>query len=170
MAGVTFLLGSNLGNRNEWLRKGILALKTRIGPLKEISSVYETAAWGIEDQPEFLNIVIQIDTALLPDEVLRQIQLIEEELERQREIKWGQRTLDIDILFYDDLIIEDEHLKIPHPHLHERLFTLIPVFEILPNFKHPKLGKTISELLKETNDKLRVTNIGRMKMEKLNDA
>jgi 2-amino-4-hydroxy-6-hydroxymethyldihydropteridine diphosphokinase len=167
MALTYLLLGSNIGNRTEWIEKGITAIITKIGEIVAISAIYETEAWGLKEQPDFLNVVIAVKTDIIPEELLAVIIQIEHSLERQREIKWGERTLDIDILFYDDLIVQKDNLKIPHPHLHERLFTLLPLAEIAPGLKHPVTGKTITDLLNETHDKLEVRKKGEIHLEKL---
>ena len=156
MNNVYLLLGSNEGDRVGWLQKAVALLSENCGPVLQSSPVYETAAWGITDQPAFLNRVVLLQTAQTPAELLDQIQKIESTLGRQRDIKWGQRTLDIDILFYNNEVIELPGLIIPHPFLQERRFTLIPLAEIAPEFTHPKLNKTVKELLTECPDKLEV--------------
>ena len=135
------------------------AIRSSMGSILRRSSVYETAAWGIEDQPDFLNRVLVVETALTPQQILETIRDIETRLSRQRSVKWGQRTLDIDILFYNDEIIETKELHIPHPHLQERRFTLEPLNEIEPELRHPLLRKTIRELLEECSDELTVRKI-----------
>lgn len=146
------LLGSNLGDREGILRDAGHHLEDRVGKLLCGSSVYETAPWGKPDQPDFLNQVLQIDTNLSPAELLRTVLSIENELGRSRSEKWGSRIIDIDILFYNDLVIDEPGLTIPHPFLHERNFCLQPLFEIAPNLIHPLKHKTIQELLKDLTD------------------
>lgn len=139
-------LGTNLGNRSENLQKGIKKLQS-IGKIIKQSSVLETKAWGKTDQPDFLNQVVLIETKLSPQELLKECQKIETELGRIRVEKWGARTLDIDLLFYDKLILNTLKLKIPHPLLPERLFVLEPLAEIAPDLIHPLLKKNIKTLL-----------------------
>ena len=124
------------------------------GNLVSRSALYQTAAWGLEDQPDFLNMAILLKTELTPLQLLERIQHVEHELGRQRILKWGQRTLDIDILFYDDQVIDLSQLKVPHPFLQERRFALAPLNEIAPEYVHPILNKTICKLLDECEDKL----------------
>lgn len=152
-------LGSNEGNRMEWLQKAMELLAANCGDIIKKSSVYETAAWGITDQPDFLNMALQLQTTKPPSELLTAILQIETGLGRQRSVKWGPRTLDIDILLYNDSIIEINGLTIPHPFLHQRLFTLLPLAEIAPGYMHPLLHKTIARLLSDCTDKLDVHKI-----------
>lgn len=159
MNKVYLSLGSNEGDREQWLQRAIDAIGERCGTIAARSSVYETSAWGIEDQPGFLNMVLKVTSSLTPNEVLSEIQQIEMQLGRQRSVKWGQRTLDIDILLYDDEIIDDEDLVIPHPYLHQRRFTLEPLNEIAGGLVHPIWKKTISELLQECTDPLEAKRI-----------
>lgn len=149
-------LGSNEGDRMMWFRKAIELLEAKCGNIVKKSSVYETSAWGIEDQADFLNMVVLLQTNKSPTELLMAILDIETQLGRQRSVKWGPRTLDIDILLYNNYILESAELVIPHPYLQERRFTLLPLAEIAPEYMHPKLNKTISELLEICPDKLDV--------------
>lgn len=153
------LLGSNEGNRLTWLRRGTEYISRMCGTIIKKSGVYETAAWGLEDQPDFLNQVLCLRTALNANQLLTKIQHTEKELGRQRIVKWGQRTLDVDILFFNDAIWNEPHLKIPHPYLAERRFTLAPLAEIAPDLMHPVLNKSISTLLAECNDPLAARKI-----------
>lgn len=132
-ATVVLSLGSNLGDRKEWLRLAIQRLSQRY-TVKQISSLYETAAWGKTDQADFLNLVVELETDDSPRALLQTIQTIEQELERKRLERWGPRTIDIDILFYNDEEINEPDLVVPHPRLWERAFVLIPLLEIAPNF------------------------------------
>ncbi|MCB9046673.1 MAG: 2-amino-4-hydroxy-6-hydroxymethyldihydropteridine diphosphokinase [Chitinophagales bacterium] len=148
------LLGSNEGDRTDWLNKATQQLQDSCGNITQRSALYETAAWGIEDQPSFLNMALSIDTELQPLELLKQINSIEANLGRQRTLKWGQRTLDIDILFYNDAIINEPDLIIPHPQLEKRRFALVPLNEIAATLAHPVSHKTIAQLLGECEDTL----------------
>lgn len=156
MSETYLLLGSNLERRTEQLRLAFEAIEKEVGPVLLSSSLYETAAWGVENQPDFLNQVLFVNTELRPDELLTAVHKIEKKLGRVRNSRWGARTIDIDILFYEDLIVEQPNLMIPHPYLHLRKFTLIPLMEISPHLIHPILKKSIEQLLTELNDELEV--------------
>ncbi len=155
MNEVYLLLGSNEGNRMQWMQRAIDMLSAH-GTIALQSSVYETAAWGIEDQPGFLNMVVLLQTAYTPIRLLTEIHIIEQALGRQREVKWGPRTLDIDILLYNNDQVELPGLIIPHPFLHLRRFTLVPLAELIPTHIHPTLNRTITELLQDCPDQLEV--------------
>ena len=148
------LIGGNLGNREENLRRAADSIATKVGAVVQASSIYETEAWGIQDQPAFLNQVLAVKTNLDPGQVLQAILAIEEEMGRKRKEKFGPRTIDIDILFFGNLVAKQTDLTIPHPQLHLRRFTLEPLNEIAPGLVHPVLQKTISQLLEESNDPL----------------
>ena len=150
------LLGSNAGDRIAMIENAKLLLtKEKINIIKQ-SSLYETEAWGLEDQPVFLNQVVIAKTDLNAAKLLNTLLEIEHQMGRIRIKKWEQRCIDIDILFFNDAVINDPEasggLKVPHPHLHERRFTLIPLNELVPSYLHPVFNKTISELLDECND------------------
>src|SRR5690606_6131161 len=129
---------------------------TQVGPIVQSSSLYETAAWGKTDQPAFLNQVLEVKTVLSPEQVLQGINQIEQELGRIRHEHWGARVIDIDILFYDQLILQTQRLTIPHPQLHLRRFTLLPLSEIAPQLMHPVLNQPVTQLLQDCPDKLPV--------------
>jgi len=156
MTEVFLLTGGNLGNRLDYLAKAKEQIEKKCGVFLQQSSVYETAAWGNEDQGAFLNQVVKIETNLVPEKLLQAIFEIEKALGRKREMKYGPRTIDIDILFYGDAIIDRKGLKIPHPQIQNRRFVLTPLKEIAPERLHPSLHKTISQLLAECPDPLAV--------------
>lgn len=153
MAKNTYLLlGANLGDRIETLQRATNLIAERIGLVIQQSGLYETAPWGVTDQPAFLNQVLAVETMLEPVEVLNQTQAIEQELGRVRLEKWGARLIDIDLLYYDQLVLQTDRLTIPHPYLYQRRFTLMPLVEIAPDFVHPVLTKTNAMLLAECED------------------
>lgn len=150
------LLGSNLGQRETNLKMARSLIENSGGVILQSSKVYESAAWGKEDQPDFLNQVIKIHTSLNPHALLEKLSWVETSLGRLRKVKWGERIIDIDILFYEDEIVKDKALTLPHPGIPNRRFTLIPLNEIAPTLIHPQLDKTISQLLARCKDKLKV--------------
>ncbi|GAB4021005.1 2-amino-4-hydroxy-6-hydroxymethyldihydropteridine diphosphokinase [Spirosoma koreense] len=154
---VFLLLGANLGDRFATLRRAAELIAARVGQVVQPSKLYETAPWGVTNQPAYLNQVIAVDTLLSPESVLLQTQAIEQELGRVRREKWGARLIDIDMLYYDQLIRHTDTLTVPHPHLHERRFTLVPLADVAPGFQHPILGKTTLELLADCEDTSAVT-------------
>lgn len=139
-------LGSNLGDRERYLTDAIDSLRRRGIEVEEQSPVYETKAVGYADQPDFLNMVVRIRTELAPVDLLAGILKIEQEHGRVRLEKWGPRTLDLDILFYDRLVINVPDLIIPHPRMQERAFVLFPLRDLAPDFVHPVLGLTVAEM------------------------
>ncbi len=146
------LLGANLGDRAVTFHQAISLIAERIGPVIQQSGLYETAPWGVTAQPAFLNQVLAIETRLEPEAVLTQTQAIEQELGRVRLEKWGARLIDIDLLYFDQLVLQTDRLTIPHPYLHQRRFTLVPLVEIASDFVHPVLTKTNAMLLAECED------------------
>jgi 2-amino-4-hydroxy-6-hydroxymethyldihydropteridine diphosphokinase len=153
------LLGSNEGDSRANIDRAIALLQHNCGPIVAPSPLYRTAAWGLEDQPDFLNMALAIDTALSPALLLENTQNIEQQMGRQRSVKWGQRTLDIDILFYGNELIDIPGLKVPHPYIQDRRFALAPLADIAPDFVHPRLHKTISQLLASCPDPLPVEKL-----------
>lgn len=150
---MTFLLlGANLGDRAMTLHRATDLIAERIGLVVRQSDLYETAPWGITDQPAFLNQVLVVETNLEPETILQKTQAVEQELGRARREKWGARTIDIDILYYDQLIQQTDQLTIPHPYLHQRRFTLVPLAQVAADFIHPVFHKTSVELLAECAD------------------
>jgi 2-amino-4-hydroxy-6-hydroxymethyldihydropteridine diphosphokinase len=149
------LTGGNSGNRQDYLGKALAALQKE-NVLLAASAIYQTAAWGKEDQPDFLNQAVKIHTLLRPTDLLHHVLDIEHSLGRTRDIKYGPRSIDIDILFYDDRTIEEPNLVVPHPYLQDRRFALECLAEIAPEHVHPVFGKTIRQLLEECSDPLPV--------------
>lgn len=153
--GIYLLLGSNMGDKRLQLVTTIQKICRTCEILKQ-SSIYETAAWGNTNQPSFYNQVIQIATSFDPIYLLSILLKIEEEMGRVREDKWGQRIIDIDILYYDDRIIETDNLSIPHSEIQNRRFTLVPLVEIAAEYQHPILKKNQKELMDDCEDDLAV--------------
>ena len=150
---IVFLqLGSNLGDRELLLKDAITEIEDRVGNILECSKVYESSPWRVEGQENYLNQILKVKTILLADEVLSVVLDIEKQLGRVRIEKWGERLIDIDIIFYNDSIIETPDLCVPHKHLHERMFVLTPLHNIAPEMVHPKYNKTIEELLNMCKD------------------
>jgi 2-amino-4-hydroxy-6-hydroxymethyldihydropteridine diphosphokinase len=155
---VTLALGTNLGDRPGNLRAAIAALAPTVKVLKQ-SFIYETLPWGVADQPSFLNMVITGETLQKPTELLKTLKELETQLGRIPSIHYGPRKIDIDILFFDNLIFDSPELTLPHPRLHERAFVLVPLADLIPDQIHPVLGKTIRQLLAEV-DKTGVKRYG----------
>lgn len=156
MDGIYLLLGTNLGDRISNLADCRNAIANRIGEVPVVSSIYETAPWGVKKQSAFLNQVIEIETTIAPDKLLTQLLAIEKIMGRVRREKWGTRIIDIDILYYHDQIINTKRLTVPHPEIQNRHFTLAPLVEIIPEVIHPILGKSHLELLEVCHDNLEV--------------
>lgn len=149
---VYIALGTNLGDRLANLRAVIASMPPEIHVLAE-SHVYDTPPWGYENQPAFLNMVLKAETDLEPKLLLNYLKLLEVELGREQSFHWGPRLIDLDILFYDDLVLHSPPLIIPHPRLHERAFVLVPLMDIAPEYTHPRLGRSIKELSAEIDTK-----------------
>jgi 2-amino-4-hydroxy-6-hydroxymethyldihydropteridine diphosphokinase len=147
---VYIALGTNLGDRLTNLHTAISSLLPEINVLAE-SHVYETPPWGYEDQPTFLNMVIKAETNLEPEPLLTYLKQLEVELGREQNFRWGPRLIDLDILFYDDLVINTPPLIIPHPRLYERAFVLVPLVDVAPELIHPVLQRSVSQLLGEVD-------------------
>lgn len=151
------LLGSNQGDRLSLIQAALKAIDSHEAiSISAQSSLYETAAWGKENLPPHINIAVAVNTSLAPIELLDAVQAIEQELGRERIEKWGVRTMDIDIIYYDNVVMETSRLTIPHPWLQERRFVLVPLNEIAPTMQHPKLLETNATLLAQCKDTLAV--------------
>lgn len=149
-------LGGNMGNRTQNLAMAMVHIIQQIGPITRVSSIYETAAWGNEDQPAFLNMAVCITTPFTPIQTLERCLRVEKQMGRHRTMKWGPRIIDIDILLYNNQIIANKNLTIPHQMMHERRFVLAPLAEIIPQKTHPILKRTFRDLLKICPDTLPV--------------
>ncbi|NOS94130.1 MAG: 2-amino-4-hydroxy-6-hydroxymethyldihydropteridine diphosphokinase [Cyclobacteriaceae bacterium] len=150
------LLGSNQRGPYHQLNQACIVLRQEAGQILSISRVYQTAAWGMTKQDDFLNQVICMKSEYSPHEMLDCIQKIENSMGRERNQKWGPRIIDIDILYADNEIIQTKQLIIPHPEIQNRRFTLIPLCELAPDFVHPILGKSNQQLLETCKDLLPV--------------
>ncbi len=144
---VYLLLGSNLGDREKNLAKAVEHLQELGIQIRKKSNIHNTSPWGYTEQPDFLNQAIECWTQLEPSELLRRIKEIERAIGREENFRYGPRIIDIDIIFYDNLILKTEQLSIPHPRMHEREFVLKPLSEIAPNFIHPELQLSVKRLL-----------------------
>ncbi len=140
-------IGSNLGNREENCKRAIELIPEKGIRVSECSSMIETEPWGVTDQPKFINMAVEVETSLGPEELLSVLKKIEHDIGRVPDIRWGPRAIDLDILLYDDIILKQPDLEIPHPGIKERDFVLKPLTEIAPDIVHPVLKKRIKELL-----------------------
>lgn len=140
-------IGSNLGRREEQCMRAIGVMREKGLMVLRHSSLHETEPWGNENQPSFINAVVEVETGLKPIPLLALLKQIEHDMGRQHTVRWGPRMIDLDILFYDDLKMDEPGLSIPHPLMHERVFVLAPLAEIAPDLVHPVLLKTVRELL-----------------------
>ena len=157
---VYLLIGGNLGDRFTLLNQAKKSIEENIGELVKESSIYETAPWGFVSDQNFLNQVLIVSTTLTPFMVLEKCQIIENELGRKRQSEqYASRTMDIDILFYNDQIVNESNLIIPHEHLHKRRFTLEPLVELSPDLVHPIINKTLKEILQNCKDESEVRKL-----------
>lgn len=151
------LLGSNLGDREKYIADALTLLAANVGRILQTSSIYETAAWGKTDQPSFLNLAVEMETALNPTQLLETVLKVEADLGRVRHERWGSRRIDIDIILYGDQVVNlVGQLCIPHPEMHNRRFVLLPLSEIAPDAMHPVLNQKVSQLLINLSDSLTV--------------
>ena len=147
---VYIALGSNLENRESNLRIAVGSMYPEVVPVA-CSQVYQTPPWGFVDQPAFLNQVIRAKTDLKPDELLAFLKQLEKEIGRKLTFQYGPRLIDLDILFYDDLILNSPELVIPHPQMPERAFVLVPLTDIAPDYLHPVLLVSVNDLVSGVN-------------------
>lgn len=159
MVEVLIGLGSNLGDREGNVRKGIEFVKAKMKLLK-VSSMYETEPMYLEDQNWFINCVAKLETDLAPQELLGCLKGIERKIGRRKVVRYGPRIIDLDILFYGKQVIRENDLEIPHPRIRERLFVLVPLVEIEPDFVHPIYRKSASRLLADMNSNESVVKLG----------
>ena len=152
------LTGGNIGDRLTYLQQACSLVEKTIGFIFKKSDIYETAPWGLKEQNAFLNQVILVSTTLPPEKLLATVLLIEQQLGRKRIEKLGPRTIDIDILFFNSEILSSPRLTVPHPEIEKRRFVLTPLNQIAPEFVHPVLKKTVSQLLEICPDMLQVKN------------
>lgn len=146
------LTGGNLGDRLQNLATAAQLIGQQAGSIVAQSAVYATSAWGYTDQPDFYNQVLQVSTALGPQQLMQRLLSIEQQMGRARVVSMGPRNIDIDILLYDDAVIDEPGLTVPHPRLHLRKFALVPLAAIAPAIVHPVLQATISSLLEQCTD------------------
>ncbi len=152
MRYVYLLCGSNMGNRQDHLAKAISLIHDRIGDVQKVSAIYESDAWGEEQQDDFLNQALMVNSSLQAEALLVELKKIEAILGRTESFRWGPRIIDIDILLIDTLVYFTDHLQVPHVSLPERRFALVPLAEIAPELVHPVNGFTMQELLDNCED------------------
>ena len=156
MNKVYLLIGGNMGNRMANLENALNLIGSNLGTIIQVSSLYETAAWGLTDQPSFLNQAVLIHSKLSATELMLAILAIEKSMGRERSIPLGPRNIDIDIIYFNNEIVNNERVTIPHPRIAERRFVLLPLVEIAPHYIHPILSKSNTLLLKDCGDSLAV--------------
>jgi len=159
MNNIYLLTGSNQGNKVENLLQAQTLINRTIGEVVNTSSIYETQPWGVENQDPYLNQALHVITSLKPKNILKNLKSIEKAMGRSETFKWGPRIIDIDILFIDYLIINSDILRVPHGDLENRRFTLEPLAEIAPDLLHPVLNKSVSQILTNCRDTLKVTKL-----------
>ena len=159
MKGKYLILGSNIGDPISRIQIALEKINTDIGEVTRTSSIYVTEPWGFKDQPAFYNQVIEIKTELDAFDTLNKLLAIEKSMGRVRKEKWAERIIDIDILYFDDQVINKENLTIPHPGIPDRRFVLIPLCELIPDQIHPALHVSNADLLRTTSDTLEVRRI-----------
>jgi 2-amino-4-hydroxy-6-hydroxymethyldihydropteridine diphosphokinase len=156
---IHLLIGSNMGDRKAYLAQATAEIGQKIGEITQKSRLYETQAWGLTSQPDFMNQALEVETTLSPQATLAKILDIETDMGRTRTEKWAERTIDIDILLFADVVVEEADLQIPHPRLPERNFALVPLMEIAGETEHPILKTTIEDLYFESPDTLDVFEV-----------
>lgn len=156
MNKAVLLSGSNMGDLSRNMESALIMISQNAGVIKNTSFIYETEAWGKIDQPAYYNQVIELNTTLDANTLMQKLLQIEKMMGRERTQKWAPRLIDLDILYFNNEIINEPDLKIPHPHLHERRFTLVPLSEILPDMLHPVLKRSNKDLLESLTDTLKV--------------
>lgn len=149
MHTVYVAFGSNIGEKENYIKRALEKIEEREIKIIKVSPIYETEPYGVLDQDSFLNGVVKIETNLTPENLIKELLLIEKQLDRVRERRWGPRTIDLDIIFYDDLIINKNNLIIPHKDMENREFVLKPLCDIDKNFIHPVLKKSVKQLYDE---------------------
>ena len=159
MKGKYLILGSNIGDRISNIETAVNKIRTNVGEVVRASSIYLTEPWGHKEQAAFYNQVVEIKTELDAFETLNKLLAIEESMGRVRKKKWAERIIDIDILYFDDQVISQENLSIPHPGIPDRRFVLIPLCELIPDHIHPVLNVSNTDLLKVTKDHLGVKKV-----------
>jgi 2-amino-4-hydroxy-6-hydroxymethyldihydropteridine diphosphokinase len=159
MKGKYLILGSNIGDPISRIQIALEKINTDIGEVTRTSSIYVTEPWGLKDQPPFYNQVVEIETKIDAIDTLKKVLAIEKSMGRVRKEKWAERIIDIDILYFDDQVINKENLTIPHPGIPDRRFVLIPLCELIPDQIHPALHVSNADLLRTTSDTLEVRRI-----------
>lgn len=153
-------LGSNIGDKIKYINSAVEAIsKLKDTKVIRSSSIYKTEPWGIKSQDEFLNSVLEIESGLNPEELLFELKRIENVLGRKNRVKWHKREIDIDVLFYNNVVLKNDNINIPHPEIQNRKFVLIPLCELNPGFIHPVLNETMECLLSNSKDNLKVLKI-----------